>query len=36
VQHFTGFVYCDERLLGDEQPEAIEVRVAAHVGLRGR
>ena len=31
-----GFVYREVRLLGDEKPEAIEVRVAAHAGIRGR
>jgi transposase len=36
VQHFAGFVYCGERLLGDEKLEAIEVRVAAHGGIRAR
>jgi transposase len=32
----VGFVYSDERLLGDEEPEAIEVRVAAHAGIHAR
>jgi transposase len=36
VQRFVGFIYCDVRLLGDEKAEAIEVRVAAHAGIRGR
>ena len=31
-----GFVYRDVRLLGDEQPETIEVHVAAHASIRGR
>jgi transposase len=32
----VGFVYRDVRLLGDEQPETIEVHVAAHASIRGR
>ena len=36
MQRFAGFVYREVRLLGDENPEAIEVRVAAHAGMRGR
>jgi transposase len=36
VQRFAGFVYREVRLLGDEKPEAIEVRLAAHARVRGR
>ena len=36
MQRFVGFVYCDERFLGDEKLEAIEVRVVAHAGIRAR
>jgi transposase len=32
----VGFVFTDEWLLGDKEPEAIEVRIAAHGGIRGR
>jgi transposase len=32
----VGFVYRDVRFVGDKTSQAIEVRVAAHAGIRGR
>jgi transposase len=36
VQHLAGFVYGDERFVGDKTSQAIEVRVSAHAGIRAR
>ena len=36
MQRFVGFVYDEVQMLGDKKPEAIEVRIAAHGGIRAR